>query len=80
MNDPKLNPNDTEPANDLRVITPSNDPLSVVPRALYCSVAGNLNITCPDETGLFPVSAGNIYPIRPTKILPDTTAVMVAVY
>jgi hypothetical protein len=77
---PKENPVDTEPALDLRAITPGTAVLSPLPRAIYCATDGSLEVECPDPIAAFPVMAGQFVMLRPRRILAGTTATVVALY
>lgn len=72
---------DTAPARDLDTITPSTEELNPRPRALWITTAGVLQVST--ETGDLPqmsAAAGWLIPLRATRILPSTTATVVALY
>lgn len=80
MSTPKVHPVDIEQAIDARVITPSDDPLNPLPRALFVASSGDLYIDCPDPFGPIPVYESAILPLRPLRIRPATTATIIALY
>jgi len=80
MPDPKLAPRDTDPAEDLRVVVPSNAVLNPLPRAVYVAGDGDLVMDAPGTLSALPVTVGAIIPVRPLRILPATTATVVALY
>lgn len=80
MSTPSLNPNDIGVAHDLRVLSPSSDYLNPRPRALFISAEGILVWEGDEILPAFPVSAGTIVLARPLRILPGTTATVVALY
>ena len=63
-------------------ISPSNDnDLTIKPRALYVTVEGNLEMK--DDKGtilIYPVTAGQILPFRPVRVLSGTTATVIGWY
>ena len=63
-------------------IVPDNDnDLAIKPRALYVSVAGN--VVLQDDKGvsvIYPVTAGQILPFRPVRVLEATTATVIGWY
>ena len=70
------------PATRHHVVTPSDsNDLPFLPRALYVTGDGDLALQMPGETGavVYPVTAGAILPMRPTRVLAtDTTATCIA--
>jgi len=59
-------------------ITPSNNDLAVIPRALRVLTDGDLAVR--DAGGVditYPVVAGEVFLLRPTRVLPATTATVV---
>jgi hypothetical protein len=65
------------PAYDVFAITPANEDLATLPRALWVDAPGDLVI--PDVNGdsiTLDVPAGIILPIRPKQVRTGTTAVV----
>ncbi|MEP1612654.1 MAG: hypothetical protein ABJL72_12130 [Roseobacter sp.] len=71
---------DTAPGVDFRVIAPSTELLNPVPRGLHFVTSGAVVMDCPDSLPPFNVAAGQTLPARPTRILPGTTATVLALY
>lgn len=80
MSTPQLNPNDLGTAHDLRVIIPSTAPLAPQPRCLLIAADGVLKWEAPGPLPDLPVAAGSYMMVRPLRILPGTTATVVALY
>ncbi|WP_138469166.1 hypothetical protein [Poseidonocella sp. HB161398] len=72
---------DTAPAQDLEILTPSADPLNPPPRSLWITGEGTLALTVPSgDLAPLSVAAGWVIPLRATHVLPATTATVVALY
>lgn len=68
----------SSPAARHAAITPADEDLPVIPRALFVAEAGNLVIR--DEAGVdvtYPVEAGLLIPFRAVQVRAATTAVVV---
>ena len=69
------------PASRHFAITPANEDLAIRPRALFCTVAGNVVVR--DEAGVdvtYPVLAGDVLPFRAVQVRSATTATVVGWY
>jgi len=77
---PELSDDPIGPAVDLRAVTPGADYLNPAPRALLVTAAGDLAVECPGALPAFTVAAGQILPMRPTRVLGTTTASVLALY
>ncbi len=68
----------TAPADDIFAITPADADLPTIPKALLCTVSGNLAVRGTTATTVtFPVVAGQIIPIRARRVMAATTATVV---
>lgn len=57
------------------IITPSAEPLAIIPRALRVIAAGDLAIRDVVGTDItYPVSVGEVILFKGTHVLPETTA------
>ncbi len=63
-------------------VTPSDSTDTTGIRALYVTVAGNVNLEDKQgTTAIFPVTAGQILPLSPAKVMTtSTTATVLALY
>jgi hypothetical protein len=69
------------PARRHFAITPADADLSVVPRALYCTAAGNVVVR--DAGGVdvtYPMLAGDVLPFHAVQVRAATTATVVGWY
>jgi hypothetical protein len=69
------------PARRHFAISPADANLAIVPRALFCTVAGNVVIR--DEGGTdvtYPMVAGDILPFHAVQVRASTTATVVGWY
>ena len=76
----KVATDDDSPAIDLRAVIPSTEPLNPTPRALLVTGAGNLFLSAPSDLPALPVNEGQLVPVRPLRVLPATTATVIALY
>lgn len=71
----------TSPARVHFAITPADADLATIPRAIFCTVAGNVIIR--DRTGAditYPVVAGDQLPFHAVQVRVGTTATVVGWY
>lgn len=80
MTEPQTAQDDTATGLDLRVIVPGSEALDPIPRAIHVLTSGYISIECPDPLPPVPVTAGATLPFRPLRILPGTTASVLALY
>ena len=69
----------TSPAANAVQLTPSNDELTFITRAVYVGVTGDLNVEMASgqEVVFVGVTAGSLLPIRITKLKVGTSATSV---
>lgn len=79
---PSPNPADSDvnPGRDFRVITPSTEYLNPTPRAICWIGAGAVVMECPDRLPPISNPVGAFMAARPLRILPETTATVLALY
>lgn len=72
----------SSPARRHFAITPDDDnDLAILPREIYCTVAGNVSVRDEGGTDLtYPMLQGDRLPFRAVRILAATTATVVGWY
>ena len=75
----------TQPAGDALTITPADSDLSIISRAIYVGVAGNLTVKMAGSENIVTftgVAAGSLLPIRVTQVRSTATTAtdIVALY
>jgi hypothetical protein len=70
----------SSPATRHFAITPADEDLEIIPRAIYVDAEGTVIATMGGVAVTYNVSAGDVLPIRPTRIAAASTATVIGWY